>query len=549
MARTLIEIRTLAGDYRCCMADAMYRRMMALRYGDTEHADELLMQALVLHQAARVLVSYPDGDGNCCGEVPSTIEQVECAISMASCYCRSCECASPMPGVVSCDPTVSWTAGAVATTTDRQTIENDTPAIGDKWFVASGATDGAWTSPSIQEWDGSAWSSDTVEEDQVVSVNGILWTVSGGVGVPLYPNWTFVLTAPNGGYTAHADDPSTISFGRDIEIRTLHNGVWTTVYYAQEDDLQGMTVFFGSLPFDEVRVYYVEGECEHSSAASVMIPPQNTCGTLTHSMVLANDCNAGTFHLQLTISDVDGYLLGPLSLVVNGLGVETHAIAVGTSTFGPWDVGTTIAATITNANNPECNIALGTFGPGSCLCTVPTAIPVDADFEPSAQAGVTYFIESNLNAWGGQWASQVGYLVKDGVFTLVPYGGEIQLSGDPEDRVVWTPTGLHPFNPGATLTWGAGTIHIVSQQPSVAAHYTRTVKVEVEYTSIGTITVWEGTEADFAAGVTIADPASVVNFVDVTVTYTFGGCTVTGVQYPPDPAAHDLDISHDNSHG
>lgn len=546
---TVEQIRVKAADFECCMADAMYCRMWALRHGDGKEAQELLNKALVLHQAARVLSRYPDDTGNCGGEVASTLEQVECAISRAACYCKGCECFSDPVTEPSCDPVVAYTVDHHGTTADRGDAEALPPDTGDAWLVTTGVDNGAWTAPTIQTWDGAAWTSQALQEGQVIDVAGVLWIVHGGSAVPLYPSWVFTMTQPGGGYQAQPADPQTASLGRDVQIRTLYNGIWTTVLYTTEDALPGLVVYFGALPIEELRVYYVETPCEHGTGPQVMIPLPGTCGSLEASAMAVPDCGDGTFHLAVDISGLDGYLLGPTVLVVDGV-TEEHDLVPGTHTLGPWDIGTTVTATVTNQNNPGCNIQLGTFTPDTCFCAVPIVVPVDAAFQPSALPGITYFIKSDTTGWGGSWAVQVGCMVTSGVFSPVAaYGDEFMLSADPQDRVVWTTAGLVVFNPGATLTWGAGTIHIVSQQPSVAAHYTRTVKVEVEYTSIGTITVWEGTEADFAAGVTIADPASVVNFVDVTVTYTFGGCTVTGVQYTPDPAAHDLDISHDNSHG
>ena len=522
--------------YSCCMGWAMYARMKALQDGDVKGAEVLLKKAMLLQWATRVLSGYTLSDGKCKGEIPSTDQEVECAMKHADPCCPvPCGCCDEeAEGGDPCAQRIDHTALSAVIASARQEIEFLNPAEGDAYLITGGEGDGLWTAGTIQTWGGAGtgWVATALSPGDVIDVSGTFWLAVTGGAVLMYPPYNMQLTGPNGTYQFTPVDPLiTISLHRGVLIQT-YNGTWLTVYATTEDALYaGLEVPFGMLPFSTARIVYLWGDtCRTPVEVGAILPEQLECGTMKELLVeVVPDATNGEFKLTVTIINGDGgYLMGNLDLLWDGT-LESHVAEDGVWHYGPWPVGTQVQVVLRNKNSALCDIDAGTYTGTQCYVSSPVCLSVDASFMGSASPLTYYFISSDTTGAGNLWADYVGYIVIGGAFTLVPVGGEVQLGASPEARIIWTGSAMVPIAPQIHATYGDDTLYFVSQYPEVHGMRSRDVKVEAHSAANGWFTLYEGPEAALAS-VQSAPYNSVVSVVDqVRATYVWGGCSVAVV--------------------
>lgn len=514
--------------YSCCMGAAMYSRLQALRTGDVKGAGAILEKALLLQWAIRVLGGYTLSNGQCRGEMPSTDEDVQCAMDLADLCCPvPCGCCDEDAGAAAdpCAIAMDHTANAAVIASARLEVEGTSPATGDSYLVTGGEND-LWAAATIQTWDGTGWTATVLALGDVIDVAGTPWTYTAqGVDL-LYPPYNMQLVDANGTYQFAPVDPAiTVSLHRDVLIQTF-NGTWLTVYSTTEDALYaGLSVAFGMLPFSAARVVYTWGAaCRKPVDVAAIIPPQLECGVFrTLTVAIEDNPLQGDFKLKVTV-DIGDFLMGNIEFTWPG-GSDVQPGAEGVSHYGPWPVGTPVQVTMHNLNNPECDIDLGTFTGGQCFVPSPACTPVDASFMGSANPTTNYFIISDTTGAGNLWSNYVGFTVTGGAFTMVLPGSDVLLT--PGSWVIWTGSEIMSLAPQIHATYTDDTLYYVSQEPVVHGLRSRHVLVEGHSVSNGWFTIYEGPEAALASQQSVPYN-SVVSVVDmIRATYTWGGCSLS----------------------
>jgi hypothetical protein len=150
-----------------------------------------------------------------------------------------------------------------------------------------------------------------------------------------------------------------------------------------------------------------------------------------------------------------------------------------------------------------------------------TGIAEDAAFEPSAAAGVSYFIVSDDASSGNSWASNVGSMVVDTTFTAV---GELQVVEDPGTSILWTIGGGAPghYLPVVDMLIMVGGDYVLtSRYPNVNAARTWNIQIEGSVDGTTWVPLYTGPET------VLADPllvTAIEGLLQVRTFYRFGLC-------------------------
>lgn len=366
-----------------------------------------------------------------------------------------------------------------------------------------------------------------------------------------FPPYNMVLTGDDNTYTFELADPMDPVGGKLVYVQA-YSGNWGTLFTMNEADLNGFSFTFGTLPFTDVRVVYLydNDQCQVIVPVEQIIPEPGECGTLSHGVDLVADEMAGTFTLEVTLSDVQGYLTGPFRVGVNGEPSTLTPSQTGLTVLGPFLADSTVVVTLTNLNSSACDILLGTFGPSACYPDEPVASVRDAGYMGSADPGVLYFIGSDTGGAGNDWASNVGSFVLGGVYSPASAGDLVRFGSGSSMLMIWDGTELVPLFPQMHGVYSASVFTFVSQQPSAHGFFGRWAKVELRAGPVW-ITAYDGPESALSSVLAYPyDSGSQVVSV-IKVTYTWGGCsaTVSGDDIAPESFSHDVGDSYDNSHG
>ena len=520
-------------SYACCAMTALVEAVEAEAVGNTQCAKEKMDLAVYMYTAKRYMDQTAVGD-ECCGCL--SLEEASVIAAVADCHCKTCAQGGE-PGTDPCVITPNYTVIRTIDVSERDAIEGASPQNGDSYLVVTdtGAATGLAVN-TIITWQDGAWVTQVLQNGQVVldQSGPTFWTTLGfDTPGPLHPPITLELFEAFDVYVMQSTAPQIALFSnRTATVRVYVNNVWQTVFQGPESDLAvPSTITFEGTPVTAVMVVYDDGFCKYQSSATV-IPPFGECGTVVSSAEAIANCGTDTFLVNVSIVSVSGYPLGNITHTVNGVAQPDIPAVLGVTELGPFATGAVVTIGITNTQNSECNVDLGSFVDPS----VPVVADVirgaeDAAFESSALPFRTYLIVSDTTGAGNTWADNVGFLFNGATFEAPAPGAIYRIQGTTGYEGLWQVYSSGPpkhLYPGVTLEFTSGfpnAWQLVSNTPLSADGRMRIATVEALFGS-DWVGVWAGLEDLLATAVPVALDASPVPDA-VRVTYYGGPCPVT----------------------
>jgi len=373
-------------------------------------------------------------------ELPATINTLGLTINdVRARYTLANDCEYFADGVVVCSPAEAETVIAAVPVSDRATIEGDSPETGDAYLIVSGATDGVWTTNTIQTWNGTGWTSTAVVAGEIIATEEVptpsYWITPVGTSVPaqLFPGLVVVWDAFTGLYTITSEYPSVSqAYGRNIVIQATGSPEsWVTVYTGKETSLvAGLVLDLGAINPVEARIIYTNGGCSEVSGG-IPTPPFGQCGTVDVSYSLSQDCVANQFFVTANIISAINYPLAGIVATVDGVDQPIVPASVGLNVMGGFPSTSEVTLRIVNSFNDECNIESPLFtSPIFPEVDYTVLSAVDASFESSRNPTQAYLIVSNEFGLTGGWANNVGKIWNAGTY-ITPADTEVTFATTP----------------------------------------------------------------------------------------------------------------------
>jgi hypothetical protein len=377
------------------------------------------------------------------------------AIGLLNPGCIVCGCGSPDDVPVSCDIVQDRTVYQ-ALDADQQTVVpnvagrttliiSDLADAGNEWAdnVGNIATD-----------DGAGTFTYYIPPDATIvlsSANSTYYvTYPGGAG-PLYPpidgtqNFTTLILISR--FPA-----ITLMYGRTVVVEISEDGVaWTPIYSGPETPLAygvTLTLADGYLPVQSRTTYYYgeEDTCTFQYADGTIppfVPPP--CGVLVYTVTPESACGTDNWSVNIDFTQIDGWGIGTVTPVVNGVAVPADAqnIILGTLTFGPYIMGDLVTFDFTSNLDAACDFSTQTyFDPRVVEQDFNVLRAVDADeYAALSGDGEDYYIVSDLNGSADPWAAEVG---------------SIWLGGSSTYQAVANLETVYATNPGGALGFWQG---------------------------------------------------------------------------------------------
>lgn len=546
--------------YACCALSFLNEYVKAKRYGDTECAEKNRRYWLYMLWAKSVMDDTPlSTETDKCG----TVAFGQAVALKADCICSPYGCISETtttyPPTDPCTLVVTGEVIAAVDVNQRVTIEGDGPSVGDSYIVVSGASDGTWSTNTIQTWNGSGWDGAAVPFDEIIATEDVpaeYWITPTGTTVPglLFPTVTITWDGITGSYQLESDYPQISAvLGRQARVEILTTGGWISILVTPESTLVTPQTFsVGGFGLLSVRVTYTDGACSYVSAEGTIDPPIG-CGTLVASGVATALCNTNEFTVDLTITSAVGFLLGDIEYTVDGILQVPIPATIGTTVLGPFDYTEQVDVTVTNDREFECNVFIDNFtDPAYPFADTVVLRAVDASFQPSAIPGEAYLIVSDNSGSGNTWAANVGNIWTGSVFVTPADGEIIRASAVTGFTAFWQRSGSSTIQiySGYNITYNAS-LDAWYAVPTPVAPFAASLDVSVEYTCSGLPTViYSGPASGFTSPIEFF-PSCDADEVSGSMTYDSGGCVyetipriaVTTVPGDPDPDFLDVNIN------
>jgi hypothetical protein len=442
------NVEAQAFGYARCASDSTLEAWNAEIYGDCKCAREHDMRAMFYWWGVDVMSRTPQEDSDCnCGKCVT--DEFACeVIRLLNPGCIVCGCGSPEDRPISCDivqdVTVFQAADAdqelvLPNVAGRTTLiaSNQTP-VANNWSLHVGeiATDdgtGSFTyyAPNLGD----------VILDGGTGDYYVAYT--GGVG-PLYPEIDgtlvfFVLTLFSRwpGVTAQ--------YSRDVVVEISADGItWVGVYSGPETAL--LTGYVVPTPvttspiFTRSTYYYEEDNACSADPVEGSIPPfvAPPCGILVYTMTPESDCGTDEWNVVADFTQIDGWNIGQMTPIVNGVSGTPVAITLGVTTLGPFTLGDTVSVLLENNIDIACNVTEGPFVDPRLPAEDFTVLrAVDANEYAALNGdGNDYFIVSNVDGLVADWGLHLN---------------EIWLGGTLTYQVVADQEVVYATNPGGAL--------------------------------------------------------------------------------------------------
>lgn len=369
-------------------------------------------------------------------------------IQLAAPGCVTCGCGSPDDVPVSCDIVQDRTVYQ-ALDADQQTVVPN--VAGRTTLIISDLTDAGneWADNvgNIATDDGAGTFTYYIPPDATVvlsSANSTYYvTYPGGAG-PLYPpidgtqNFTTLILVSR--FPA-----ITLMYARTVVVEISEDGVtWTPIYSGPETPLAygvTLTLVDGYMPVQSRTTYYYgeEDVCSYQYALGTIppfVPPP--CGVLVYTITPNSICITETWNVSINFTQIDGWGLGTVTPVVNGVSGTAQSIILGTRTFGPFTMGDLVTFDFTSNLDAGCDFSDGTyFDPRVVEQDFNVLRAVDADEYAALNGdGNDYYIVSDLNGSVDPWAANVG---------------SIWLGGSSTYQAVTNLQTVYATNPGGAL--------------------------------------------------------------------------------------------------
>lgn len=272
------------------------------------------------------------------------------------------------------------------------------------------------------------------------------------------------------------------------------------------------------------------------------IPDPAPCGTILFVPLVNNNCEAGTFSINVFLLSSLGFGLGVFEYTVNGIAQTPVQSVLGFNVLGPFPNTATVVVNLVNslALPDTCDQVIGTFT-GEIPQDFTVTDAVDAQDAVDATSG-TYYIISDAVATG----LTIGAIYGFGGTPLIatPALGDIILltiNGNYYEVVAPGPGDLMWQHPPVLLTQNLTTPYWVATIPLGLPPSMIGTQAVIEYTSDGVNWqfLWTGDADDLLAGVDFDDPTLLIT--DVRITYSNTLCPVT----TPGEIRYDGDIETD----
>jgi hypothetical protein len=506
--------------YRCCLADAAYERYKANQVGKDEEAAAAYDRMVTLALAIEVLDEYLVGDETCNGQRESTLAEVCCMIKHADKCCVSCtNCDDEI--TQSCEKTAAYTALSAV-------LEADLP---------SPATEGdihlVTDTVEIATWTAGAYVMTPLQVGQIVDVAGTLYINQLGTIGPLFPGVSFTLVGPSTYDVVSLAPAIAANSTRTVRIYATIGGSQVLVFQGLES-LLASTISFnaGGLDATALSVEYVQGSCSWDGGAVTVVPPLQTCGTVTVLATRSLFCGTNEFDIDIDIQAAPGFPLGQIIPYVNGVAQTPIAASIGNHTIGTYQDGDTVTFVITNTDDASCNYTSASFvgpeDPDFVVIDVLDGFTVIDQEAPGYVAGIYYIVSDVLNIFptGGYPGYDVGVVVDTTDTSVVgtPQTGDIILAtATGIFYEVISPGVIAPLYPEPILTESGGTWTLSVAIPATL----ETGNTATAYANVGGVweQIWTGDEALLDPGVVVTPSGTPQQ---VRILYDRGtGCTQT----------------------
>ena len=458
------NVQAQAFGFATCSGESTYSAVQNRIYGDCKCYEHDQMRAMFYWWATDVMERTPQEGGDCnCGKCVT--DEFACSvITLMGPGCIVCGCGSESDRPISCDIAYDQTVYQAADADQELVLPN---VAGRTTLIISNAT------PVTNNW--SAHVGEVATDDgtgiftyYAPAVGDVILDAgtstyyvayAGGVG-PLFPPIDGNLVFLN--LTLFTRFPGvTAQYNRNVAVETSPDGVtWTVVYFGPESALiAGYTAVVSDSPTLTRSTYYYGEEdfCSYAYADG-SIPPfvAPPCGILVYDITPDSTCATDNWTIDVSFTQIDGWNIGEITPVVNGVAGTPVGITLGTTTFGPYIMGDLVTFDLTSNLDAACDITTPVQADprvGEQDFTVLRAVDAN-EYATLSGDGEDYYIVSNVDSLVADWGLHVG---------------EIWLGASSTYQVVANLEIVYASNPGGALGFwqdDSGTPRMLFPQPT-----------------------------------------------------------------------------------